>query len=406
MKYIDIFITESPLIDAATPYLANVTDLVGNGFNFTKSAMGGYASASLDFECDAMTAWQFIGSHLGKRIVFSSPYSKNSNSICWEGTVYTVRIAQNGATVSRSMANVFNSIEVQYAERVYPGIDGAQKTTTPVTDTASIARYGKRQIRTSTGALTDADANYLAGVMKTQCANPLSIAAGTNTRPNTAGRVRVSIDCAGWWEYLDKTFHVDANTTTTDVATIIGYVIDSANTANPNLINADRSGIVANALTRTRYFAASKNVTCRAAIEEICALGDNANPFQYCFGLGADRMAYYRALDFTPEYVTLLNDATGGIYDYSTGEEIKPWLIEPGNTIWTNDLMPEGANYTYGTDEARAQMIDTVQFTAPNTVSWTPRLAADIVNLKLSRIAGGYWNTEGGWQMYQPDLGE
>lgn len=410
MDWINAIITENFTTGySPNAFIARVDEPM-NGLTWTKKAMGGFISASFDIETTEANAWRWINDYIGKGIQFITPLA-GADMIAWEGCVYTVTIEVGGATVSRTLANVYNSIEVQYAERIAYNVDGAQKTTSPITDAASIALYGTRKIRASAGSLTNTDAAALAGVMKSQYSNALSSASGSNRRAATraAGErmVRVSVDCAGWWEYLDKVFHADTNTTSATLDQIIGFIIDSANTANPNLIDAfDFSRITPNGAMRTRYFAPSKNMTAQAAIAEICALGDNVNPFQYCFGLGASRKAYYRPMDFTSQYITRIGDSEGRIYDFASGDEIAPCLLEPGYMIWTADLLPDAVNYANGAQEARNQMIDTVTFIAPNTVSWTPRMAADVVNLQLSRIAGGYWNTEGGWNMYSPDLGE
>lgn len=411
MDWINAIITENFTAGAApNAFIARVDEPL-EGLTWTKKAMGGYISASFSIVTTESNAWRWVSDYIGKGIQFINPMA-GEGMIAWEGVVYTVSVELGGATVSRSLANVGNSVEVQYAERVYPGVDGAQKTTSVASDAASIALYGKRQIRTSAGAMTSADAAYLRDVILTQSKYPLSSANASNRRgrnapPGGERIVKVSVDCAGWWEYLDKTFHVDTNTAFSMLSVIIGFVIDSANTTNPNLIDAfDWSGIATNTLTRTRYFAASKNMTVRTAIEELCAMGDSSNPYQYCFGLGANRKPYYRAMDFSPKYITRLGDAQGRVYDYTNGNEIMPWLLEPSYMIQTPDLLGDFVTYTNGAQEARNQMIDTVVFTAPNTVSWTPRLAADIVNLKLSRIAGGYNYTDGGWFFYTPELGE
>jgi hypothetical protein len=403
MSNFSAIITE-PAISAAPPMKAIATvDEVLQNFTFTKAAMGGHISASFSIETTEANAWRWLDEFVGKGIQFIHPFAQNSEMIVWDGMIYTVTVEYGGATVSRSVANVFNDISVTYTERLSDGSSGAAKTNTPSTDAGSIGLYGRRALRTSAGTLPDADANALRDVMLRQYRYPLSSATGTNqrpsnTRPSGERMVKVGVDCVGCWEFFDKCFHSDSNTGTVNLHTIIGYILDSVVSANANLINTDRSGITAHPNTRTRYFPASENITCQAAIESICGLGDTSSSFQWCFGLGVNRKPYFRVMDFTQKYITRLGDPSGAIFDVTNGEEVAPWQLEPGYLIWTADLFSDmiTLNYSSGTLEARNQMIDQMTFTAPDTVTWQPRLAADIVNLKLNRLAGFYFDAWAG----------
>lgn len=408
MKDINIMVTKST--SGAQTVIEEITDLVGNGFQFTKASMGGYISASLDFVCDVPTAWNMLGNYIGKRIVFASPYAEKVYSgsvskLVWEGVIYTVRIDIDGTGVSRSLSNVYNAIDVQYAQLI-GALGGTQKTTAQATSAASIAAYGTRQLRASAGAMTDVDATGLRDTMLTQYRNPLSYANGTNRRmgsqalppSTTKGQTaRVSIDCAGYWEYFDRLIYSNATTSNANLNVIVQSIFAAMVSTNPQVCAADYSDIQSNGLNRTQFFSAQAT-TARSALEACCALGDLSSGFSWCAGLGAFRKPYYRVMDFTQKYTTQLNDATGTIYDAATGEEVNPYLVEPGYLIRVEDLMPDSVNYTEGTQEARNQMIDTVTFSAPNGLIWTPRLAADQVNLKLNRLSGGYY--EFGWNQW------
>lgn len=417
MNWIQAIITESAIAYLPPmPGVERVKEGIQN-FTFTKAAMGGNISASFSIETTEANAWRWLDVFLGKNIQFVNPAAINSDMVVWDGMIYTVTVELGGATVSRSVANVFNDISVQYTERLTDGTAGQQKTNSPATDVTSINRYGRRVLRTSAGTMPSADADYLRDVMLQQYRNPLSSATGTNKRaagaPISGERiVKVNVDCAGYWEFFDKCFHSDANTGTVTYNTIIGYILDSVIASNANLISTDRSGIATHPNSRTRYFAAGENITAQAAIETICALGDSTSSFQWCFGLGVNRKPYFRSMNFTQKYITRLGDADGAIFDVQTGNEVMPWLLEPGYLIMTADLLSDAVNWSNGTQEARNQMIDTVQFTAPNTVTWTPRLAADLVNLKIARLAGFYfeanpfaWDSPI-WGSYFPELPE
>lgn len=132
-------------------------------------------------------------------------------------------------------------------------------------------------------------------------------------------------------------------------------------------------------------------MTARAAIELLVSLGDSSSTdFKWMAGVTTDARFYYRAQSFDNNtYIT--RQAGGQIYDLNNGVMVFPWMLEPGYTIWTVDLLPSSVQLARPTMEARAQMIDEVAFTAPGTVSWRPAMMTDQLNLKLSRLSEGYF---------------
>ena len=396
MFWFDCIVTENPVKDAAMTPVARVDDPM-MGLQWTKRAMGGMISASFNIFTDEITAFRWLNDHIGRRVIFRNPLAKNSDFICWEGLVYTVAVNANGTTISRTMGDGYNRVEVQYAvldASVSPPASGEQKRTAVANDTTSQAAYGIRHLFTSVGTITDNDAAYLRDLMITQYRYPLANAiAGNRTQP---GQYMVSVDCVGLWELLDKRLWSDASTSNVSTDTIIKAILDPS-TGVGQFLSSDQTDITANAMVRTRFFDTNRPTTAQSAIELICSLGDPSNPYSWVCGIGAQRKPYYKALTFDGGYLTRRDDPTGEVFDLESGERVYPWMLEPGRMIRIPDLMTGAVTLSDATLEARNQMIDEVTFVAPNAVQWRPRLPADVVDLKLSRLSQGYYTNIWGW---------
>lgn len=87
----------------------------------------------------------------------------------WEGFVQEVTTEIDGTTTTISLADMANQIVVRYKDTA-----GAQVSGTPVTDAASIARYGTKTRLINFATTTPTAATNRAGVVLKQIGNPRS----------------------------------------------------------------------------------------------------------------------------------------------------------------------------------------------------------------------------------------
>lgn len=403
---IDIVLTENPIVDTAMTPIANVRrEALVSGITFTKAAQGGDVSASWDMECDEETAFRFLNDYLGKRVVFIHPdgiYTDvNLSGILWQGFVYTVGVETDGLSISRSLQDVYNRVDVSYTELNVNAVpvqtSGQNKRIGFAEDASSQLKYGTRHMISAQGkiAVNDPSANHAVALRNTllsELKDPAPVISGRSATGSTgsSGSVRVSVDCVGIWETLDKRFWSDESTTSSNLSTIIGEI--TAPVVGINKWGSDSMEFITNnSVMQYRYVDPNSPVTAQDAINRICALGDATQSVQWIFGFRPDRKRYYRALSYAPKYIRYRKDPQNRFYDATTGEQIPSYLVEPGNVIYIPDLLPDGIKYDQSLRDARWQMLGSVTFTEPDTLTWQPRSVTDAVGVKLSRLAGGYF---------------
>lgn len=401
---IDIAITENPIKDAAMPPLLSLRSVADvTKLTFTKRAQGGDISASLDLECDEETAFRFLGEYLGKRVCLVHPDAEyqdmNLTGILWQGFIYNAAIDAGGVSISQSLANFYNRVQVSYSLLNVSGGavgSGTPKITAVVNDLNAQLAHGVRHLISPQSTLTDNEATGLRDILLNLLKQPEPNVVSSNS----SGGLRVSVDCVGPWELLDKRFWSNTTTATAQLDVIV-KAISATITGSNQFLSSNDTFMQVNTLTRTQYFSPDNPVTAQDAINLLCALGDVFANFKWIFGVRPDRKRYYRPITYNPKYLTYRKDPLGRILDQTTGEFVPPYLVEPGHLMFIPDLVPEGVVYSSNLLAARYQMLDEVVFTAPDSVAWRPQNVADYINLQTLRLGEGYHQ-----DLYLPNLPE
>ncbi len=274
MNRIDITITEAPQVDTTTPPLnaANITD-EATDFGWTIAAQGGFKTAQIDCMMTRRRAFEVMQRFLSKRIVFTSPTAPHPTQQCWEGMVYQVSIDDGKRTVTRSMANVYNRVEVAYSSTDYTQStpQGSQTKSLLLNDTTSQALYGLRHLVYNVGEMNSTDATRLATILLARYAYPQTVIGGVSAGnvPDASG-VKVTIDCVGYGETLDKYIYKDFSTPNATLDTIIRSMLNTFAVAGPTtIIKTNYTYIAANTLQRSEWQA--KNITALDYVNGICA---------------------------------------------------------------------------------------------------------------------------------------
>ncbi len=387
---IDILITESPIIDAAMPTLANITEMVDGAYTWTIGAMGGFKTAQLSLRLSALNAFKMLNAYMGKRIVFLHPTAP-AGGICWEGMVNTITVDDGRAPVSRSIANTYNWIKVIYSTVDYTQpipILGQQTVTASAIDGASRALYGQRQLYFSAGGLSDANAVLLREALYNKYSQPRTLATGTNTGGGVGmSDSRITFDCVGYWETLDKQFYIDTFAYVPEpISNIVQDVIDPAGGTFPTFVSADQSGLVANSLTQSPW--QDKYITTQQYLAKLCGFGHAGYFGPSFFGLYENRVPFYTPYPNATKYTMRRMDPLEIILDATTGRVVPPWLVRPAQIMSIPDLLPDGVDYADDITNVRTFVIGEVQFTSPNKVRLAPQ-TDDPTQVILSRFGVG-----------------
>jgi len=386
---IDIVITEAPQVDTSTPPLinANLTD-EATGFSWTIAAQGGFKSAQIDCVVPRARAFEILQRFTSKRVIFTSPTALNLAQVCWEGMVYQVSVDDGKRKVTRSMANVYNSVTVAYSSTDYTQAtpQGAQVATVTLTDSPSQALYGFRQLVYTVGEMNSTDATRLATILLARYGYPQTVIGGESVGDAPGGNeVRVSIDCVGYGEVLDKYIYTSALTTTQSLDTLVKNVITAHATAGPTqILSTNYANVTVNSLTRPRW--QLKNITALDYINDVCAYGSGSFAEQNLFGVTENRQIYYNPFPSTLSYWQSMFDSSERVYSYDSGGVVDPWNVRPGKLIAIGDILPDtGYPYDFDVTDVEQFLIGEVKFTAPNKLALTP-WTGDPTQVVLHRI--------------------
>lgn len=367
---IDVF---PSLFSSSSGYIS-LTDEI-DSYSHTIDAMGGYRSAQLALTGSQEDAEDWLENGLARLVLVYN----NAGEIVWEGFVNQVGISIGGLRVTRGpVLDVANRVTADYTPldtSVSPPVAGNQTTTTAINDTSSQALYGIIARVLSGGRCSAADMAQSCQVYLQDNALPV-----VNQQLDLLGgdAVKISLELAGFVEYLDKNPYALESTASTTVRAKLLLAL----AAEPNsILSTDYNGIVANTLATP---AQQDQQSIWSVIKDLCALGD-ASYNRYLFGLYAGRKARYNAVPATFDYQMRLSES---LIERFGGEEIEPWNVLPGRWLFYVDFLSgRGSLSAPDRDDPRCQLIESLTYTAP----WGLSLSGgrtDKISQRLAQISG------------------
>lgn len=337
---------------------------------------GGYRSATISLEGSQVAVEDWLENGLARHIqVYNA-----AGEVIWEGFINKVSLSLGGLQVTRGpVLGIANRVAVTFTRMDYsvtPPLAGGETVTAIANDTDSQALYGTLEARLSGGQVTDGDAYAIRNSYLAERKHPettQSLALGRGSAP------AVTLECAGYVEYLDKFLYRATSTATSNVTAKIQAVL----AAQPDgLISTDYANMDANALTTpTRD---EKAETGLAVIKGLVALGDSAYN-RYTFGIYAGRRAHYRALTTTIattyDYKMRLADEE---IQYAAGDAlVYPWDVLPGRWIFYSDFLPGRGSSAALRGDPRVQLIESLTYSAP----WGLSLSGGKVDTLSAKLA-------------------
>jgi hypothetical protein len=199
---------------------------------------------------------------------------------------------------------------------------GAQGTPVVADDDAGQVLYGVYEYVHNAGSISSATATALA-------AQHLSLRSRLLYVPGSGGGAvpRIEIECAGWYRTLGNQTYTSATTSTAEIATVIGDILDTC-----PFISSDRSLMETTGVLTSQTFDAYET-----PLEIIRRLIDEAG--DYVFGIGPGRVPYLRPsnrLSTSPHYVERLD----GVIEDAGGAEVSPWRVQADRVLRQADFVP------------------------------------------------------------------
>lgn len=384
------FLAFDPIIDMSVPSYIPASSRVVPGLNdqvvsysHELFANGGFWSADLTLTGNVTQAEDWFEHGLGRHIEVYSPALDK----VWEGFVNSVSISIGTlAAVRGPLLEVANRVSVAYTPildaTTVPPIEGTETTTTIAEDAASQALYGVLEAVVSGGRLLDDGTTdnaaqlrdtYLAETAVPQTGEALSLEAAVG------GPIQLSL--LGYVHRLQGYVYQDATSATVQADTKIQNVI----TADPSgLFSTDFNQIAANATLVPSHD--DDNRSAWDVIQEIVSLGDAAFT-RFLFGIYQDRIAAYNAVPTVISYqhATISNELV--VEQYISGAPTAPWDIRPGRWLLLIDFLASRDIVTTIRNDPRYIFIESVHFTAPDTIKIEGQKASQIPQM-IARLAG------------------
>jgi hypothetical protein len=326
--------------------------------------------------------WLELG--LGRRIVTRDP----AGSVVWEGFVNTVNLRLGELTVKRGpLLDVTNRTRLTYSWVDPSGAiaGGIPATTDWAENLDSQDRYGILERELSTGNVEPDTADqirdlYLEENSLPETTQQISLSGG-------GGEASISIECLGYVHYLNAYTYAQTTTTgTIDLSAKLQAVL----TADPN---SYLSSSYANITSNTTPVLAVDNGGRKAinVIKDLLNFGDGSLN-RYLFGVYADRLASYRAVEERLDYTRRLSDPSRALLTPG-GQIVDPWNVQAGKWLMYLDfLVGRVENTTALRNDPRAVFIESVTYRAPMDVeisgSKVRRLDQKLARLGLGGIGG------------------
>lgn len=189
---------------------------------YSFSVFGGPLWATAIAYGDENALWDLIASlRCGVEI-----YNDKAEMVWW-GFVNSVDIIYNNITLSVSIDEMYNNLQVAYSLNL-PGLEwnGQRANTNIVQDNNSVAVYGTKQLLVSGGSLTPTQADKLRDLVLTNRKLPVP---AVQMRGGQWGDKRAILNMRGWWKTLDWKYYTSSTTATADTGTIITNLATAGN---------------------------------------------------------------------------------------------------------------------------------------------------------------------------------
>jgi hypothetical protein len=362
-------------------FLGRLTDEI-SGLDFEKAAFGGWVSLRLELAANLVDVNAWVERGIGRHIEVHNPYL----DLIFEGFVNTINpSAGTVSTVVGPLVDIGNRVSVMYApildDTVSPPIVGSRTPTTIAQNTGSQGLYGIWEKELSGGTCIQGDAEryrdtFLANRARPPTTQTLNIGGG--------GGVSLSLEVLGYKEFLNAYIYADATTGTRTISTKLTDVL--AYDPN-NVFSADYSQIETNAYLTSRE--EEDSAFAMSVIKSLVALGD-VNDDPYTFGVVGSRVVTYRnANALATRYEHRITSPDLRVQTYGLGGDVDPWDVEAGEWLYVPDWLVGTSPPVDRNDDPRYIFIETMRFTAPDSLSINGTTLENLPQLLAKQGMGG-----------------
>lgn len=334
-----------------TAQIATLTSAILD-YTHESHALGGYWSARIRIDAQAINVDDWYERGLGRRIVTYSP----EGIVVWEGFVNTVRL--NLGRRSKTIGPVMDIANVVVA--LYSDVTTSiQAETVAVNDTTSQNRYSVLKRVLSAGLVSSTMAAQYADTHLAEQAQP-DTSEETSDEPAS-----LVLDCLGYVHMLKRQYYTNISTGTQNLSVKLAAVLNADPNTTPVFSSANAQ-IEAN--TIQVQVNDDNNRTSWNVIKSLVALGTSAEA-RCLFGVYAGRMVQYRSVVQQVDYLQSIRDTSQQVQT-AGGASVAPWYVLPGKWVKATDfLVGRVADTADLRNDPRFTFIEAVKYTAPYSLT-------------------------------------
>lgn len=298
------------------------------GYEQTIANNFGFETMRADVVCDIESALPWLDD-LGVGAIVYSP----DGTVIWEGHLFAVDIQFGQERASASLDRMFNYVTCRYTTYL-----GTQAATSPLSDTDSIALYGRKELIFSVGTTDSTGAAAAATRKLAETKNPRA-PASSEVGAGAPGEVRLSLTFEGWAGGLGWITTSSTTTTTASASAQVGSLLTAFAAINPfvatTTANFDSSGA-----TVSQFI--PPDTTYRTRIDQLWGFGGSG--VRLVWGVYEAREMYVNAwAGSVPTTVHYRRSAGESVVRNSVGGVVPWWELRPNRMYERTDMLDVGA---------------------------------------------------------------
>lgn len=326
-------------------------DLAGrtDRYEHTIAARGGFESMSVGFAADLDDAIDIFNNWLGRPTVVTGPETQT----IWEGQLAEIGITLGQRRRSISLDKLANRLRCRYTDT-----NGVTATTSPTSDSASIALYGTKDAVISMSHVTSTTASGTAARALSQWKNPQQ-QPSTQIMTGDSGQVAVDLHFRGWYWTLGWVMTSRTSTTATATGTQIGDLVQTSGVGigvTNAFLSASRAYIETTGVSATEEIA--EETTFLEKIEQLVAQGDGADRW-VLMCLEGRQLNFRKWAGATPSTIHYIAPLGSHQVFSPEGALVDPWDVRP-DRMYLEVGMLDASPLSTAYDAAARQYVERV----------------------------------------------
>ena len=317
---------------------------------YSHAAIGGPKTAVIGVTGPELDLWTILD-----RLRCPVKIYSDMGDCVWWGYVAEVQLTIGGLALAITIDSMYNRVAVAYQDNTLK----TRATTAWVSDAASVAEYGTRELLYSSSGSTAAAATAAQTAILNQLRYPIP---GITETGQQATDPVATLTCRGWWDTLSWKYYTDAGVANIDTA---AQVIAMIAAAGQFIVSTSQEITSSISTLETRV----GDNSGKSEIEELLNMG-TSNNLRMLTRVDEFRNArlYEEPTNASPSFI----DRSGRLLD-AFGSDLRSELCPAGIYVRLRDVIPSNVNVTRLADPSLIFIEESEYTPGNNALKITPR---------------------------------